>query len=128
MFFKLQIFWFFLDLKLKKWLYRNKPEVLQGIRLKRFYRTLKKSPFYNSYLHPGSELKDFPIMNKATFMENFDSINTCNIKLSEAMQIAVKGEADRNFDQMIGKITVGLSTGTSGNRGVFLASRAERAR
>ena len=43
------------------------------------------------------------------------------------MEVAVKSEESRDFNPTIGGITVGLSSGTSGNRGLFLASDRERA-
>lgn len=60
-------------------------------------------------------------------MANFDAINTVNIKLEEALAVAIKSEENRDFSPTISGITVGLSSGTSGNRGVFLASEKERA-
>ena len=60
-------------------------------------------------------------------MENFDRINTLNIKLKDAFKIAVTAENSRDFSPTINNITVGLSSGTSGNRGVFLATEKERA-
>lgn len=60
-------------------------------------------------------------------MANFDAINTVNIKLEEALAVAIKSEESRDFSPTINSITVGLSSGTSGNRGVFLASEKERA-
>ena len=60
-------------------------------------------------------------------MANFDAINTVNIKLEEALAVAIKSEESRDFSPTILGITVGLSSGTSGNRGVFLASDKERA-
>ena len=41
--------------------------------------------------------------------------------------MALKAEETRDFKPFIDKITVGLSTGTSGNKSVFLASEKERA-
>ncbi|MBK7233915.1 MAG: hypothetical protein IPH93_17035 [Saprospiraceae bacterium] len=41
--------------------------------------------------------------------------------------MALKAEASRDFSPMIRDISVGLSTGTSGNRGLFLTSARERA-
>jgi putative adenylate-forming enzyme len=67
------------------------------------------------------------MVNKQAFMEDFDTINTCGIALDKAMDIAINAEKSRDFSPMINGITVGLSSGTSGNRGIFLASENERA-
>lgn len=66
-------------------------------------------------------------MNKASFMAHFDEINTVDIQLSRAMEVAARAEQTRDFSPEINGITIGLSSGTSGNQGVFLASENERA-
>lgn len=60
-------------------------------------------------------------------MENFDIINTRGIKREDAFKVAFQAEKSRDFSPMIDGVTIGLSSGTSGNRGVFLASESERA-
>ena len=60
-------------------------------------------------------------------MREFDQINTLGIELESAFNLAEKSEKSRDFSPMINGVTVGLSSGTSGNRGVFLASSDERA-
>lgn len=82
----------------------------------------------NSDFYPKSlQLEDYPVINKSIFMRNFDKINTVNITEQEAYQIAIEGEKTRNFSKKLNKITVGLSSGTSGNRGIFLVSEEESA-
>ncbi len=89
--------------------------------------TLKKSNFYADLATNSAPLSDYPIVNKSIFMTNFNAINTRGIELENAFEIAIQAEKTRDFAPMIGNITVGLSTGTSGNRGVFLATEDERA-
>jgi putative adenylate-forming enzyme len=67
-----------------------------------------------------------PLIEKNNFMANFDDINTVGITLNTAYQIAAQAEQSRDFSQKEKDITVGLSSGTSGNRGVFLVSAEER--
>lgn len=86
--------------------------------------TLSKSLFYRSYL--DKPLHQWPIINKAIMMEQFDEINTVGIKKKEALTCALKAETTRDFSPMIGSIAVGLSSGTSGTRGLFLTSSKER--
>ncbi len=85
--------------------------------------TLARSPFYQKYLHMSIE--NFPIMTKALMMENFDTLNTLGIKKQAALNIALRAEEDRNFSPKINGVTVGLSSGTSGHRGLFLVSPHE---
>ena len=96
--------------------------------IKLLQNLLPKSPFYRNYYHNLNlqEWRNFPLIDKAIMMANFDQINTVNITKDEAFQIALASENSRDFSQKIGNITVGLSSGTSGNRGIFLVSEKEQ--
>lgn len=83
------------------------------------------SPFYRERVDP-EHWKETPLTEKKEMMEHFDSLNTVGIKKEEAFEIALKSEASRDFSPMIGEVAVGLSSGTSGNRGLFLVSPKER--
>jgi putative adenylate-forming enzyme len=50
------------------------------------------------------------------------------ITKEEAFSVALSSEESRNFSNKIGDISVGLSSGTSGSRGIFLVSEAESIR
>lgn len=89
--------------------------------------TLSKSTFYRPYIQGGKvDRHGLPIIDKAIFMDQFNQINTVGIDRDAAMDLAVKAESSREFDSTIDGITVGLSTGTSGKRGLFLISAEER--
>ncbi len=93
-----------------------------------FRRTLTKSTYYKPYFQNGTfELSQIPIIQKEGFMEYFNNINTVSILKEDAMNLAIKAEESRDFKSEIDGITVGLSTGTSGKRGLFLVSETERA-
>lgn len=80
--------------------------------------------------YEGLKVKDwreFPMIDKAEMMANFDSLNTVGVRLEEALTIARAAEQSRDFSSQLGDISVGLSSGTSGNAGVFLANPKERA-
>ncbi len=120
MFKKLMILWTFLrtqDFKDEK--------VLRAFQTKKLGTLLKglKSRFY-----PHSTcLEDFPIISKKIFMENFERINQQGIRSEVAFETALKAETSRDFSPKINGVTVGLSSGTSGSRGLFLVSEAESA-
>lgn len=57
----------------------------------------KRSPFYRE--------RDFPVIDKKTMMDNFDTFCTCPLQ----------------------GLTIGMSSGTSGSRGYFVVSKQERA-
>jgi putative adenylate-forming enzyme len=125
--FKLQILFYFVRLRFFRQWYKSDFKKLQTIRWSKMQNTLKKSTYYQEYVTRNQELKEYPIMNKFIFMENFDSINTVGIKSEDAYAIALKSELSRDFSPMIDGVTIGLSSGTSGNRGLFLATETERA-
>ncbi|QMT61360.1 F390 synthetase-related protein [Legionella sp. PC997] len=86
--------------------------------------TLYKSPFYQPYL--DKPFNEWPIINKKIMMEHFDEINTRNIKKDQALALALNAETTRDFSLLIDGVAVGLSSGTSGNRGLFLVDKKER--
>ena len=97
----------------------------QALGLYRFRRNvLRRSPFYSTMWNDA--FGRFPVMDKRAMLADFDRINTVGIGIEKAMATAVASERDRDFSPTIGGVTVGLSSGTSGRRGVFMASRAER--
>ena len=50
------------------------------------------------------------------------------IKKEEAFRVALQAETTRDFAPQLEGITVGLSSGTSGNRGLFLVGPQEQAK
>lgn len=87
-------------------------------------RVMPRSPFYRELA--DMPLDQLPRMDKTRLMEEFSAINTCGIERDKAFGIALQSERSRDFSPLIGDIAVGLSTGTSGQRGLFLASVRER--
>ena len=85
------------------------------------------SPFYNWIAKEKKKFSDFPLMNKELFMGNFEAINTKNISKEEALKTALRAEKERDFSPQLKGVTIGLSTGTSGKRGIFMVSEKERA-
>lgn len=84
---------------------------------------LSKSNFYKNFY----KFEDFPVINKKIMMDNFNDINTKGLKKEECFEVALKAEKDRNFKPRCNKVTIGLSSGTSGNRGLFIADEHEEA-
>ena len=89
----------------------------------------QRSPFYRAHwAHSDYQnWRTLPIVNKQLMMENFDTFTTRNIRHEDAMEVALRAEQSRNFRPQLGDVTVGLSSGTSGHRGLFLASSVEQA-
>jgi len=84
------------------------------------------SPYYRPL--KGLALADFPVVDKQQCLMHFDTMNTAGLSLPHVQGIALRAESTRDFSTTIGRYTVGLSSGTSGTRGVFVVSPEERAK
>ncbi len=91
-------------------------------------KIIPRSNFYRELYHglDWQNWKEFPLIDKQKMMERFDDLNTVGIKKEAAFSLARESERTRQFSPKIGAITVGLSSGTSGSRGLFLASSKEQ--
>jgi putative adenylate-forming enzyme len=91
----------------------------------------KKGPFYAelyktrpSLLSDMSSFYRLPTINKQIMMDHFDDLNTCGLKKAEALQFALDQEFSGNYSGYFKKdYVVGLSSGTSGNKGIFITQR-----
>ena len=107
---------------LSKWTSRNELLEYQEKQVRKHLEFLKEnSPYFKNH----NITEDFT-MNKAFMMENFDELNTLGVKRDEAMEIALNSEKTRNFSQKYKDISVGLSSGTSGHRGMFITTPEEQ--
>lgn len=126
----LRIFWYYWQTKYGRTF--HSPEQLnawQDRRVRQFLRqVLPKSPFYQTYYNNLNlqDWRQFPPIDKSMMMANFDRLNTAGISLVDAMAIARQAEESRDFRSTLRGYTVGMSSGTSGNRGLFLVSQAEQ--
>lgn len=103
------------ETKIKQW---------QKKHIKKHLHTICKTiPYYHNYLN--RELEEFPIMDKQSFMNHFQQLNSQHISEEEAIAFAIEAEKNREFSQKLKHISVGLSSGTSGRRGAFLVSDLE---
>jgi putative adenylate-forming enzyme len=106
---------------------REELQAFQQKKIKKHIRWVKAhSEFYKN--RAENNLQDFPLMNKEQMMLHFDELNTEGVKKADAFRIANHAEESRDFSESLKKgLTVGLSSGTSGNKGIFLATQSERA-
>src|SRR5205823_2238413 len=91
--------------------------------------TSQHAPFYREHWY-GADPHDWrilPTVDKRLMMSHFDTFNTRGIKHDDAMNIAIQAERSRDFRPVLKGLTVGLSSGTSGHRGLFLADAWEQA-
>ena len=104
--------------------------------------TLPQAPYFQSYCGAESVqlptvmaeqyqalvLAQLPMMDKSLMMAQFDGLNSRHITLEQVSAVARQAEQSRDFSPVIGDITVGMSSGTSGKHGIFLVSKEERLR
>lgn len=99
------------------------------------------SKFYASHLDnvnfEGTSKKDkksnismnifqtIPIIDKTVMMNNFTDYNTVGLTKEECLNFCLRVEESRDYSQKYKKFIMGLSTGTSGNRGIELVSAQE---
>ncbi len=95
---------------LKNWQAKHKSKICEFARW--------HSSFYRD--HMGKTL------TKKIMMDHFSTFNTKKINKHEAFKLAIEAEQSRDFKTTLNGVTVGLSSGTSGNRGLFLVSQSER--
>ncbi len=87
---------------------------------------LDHSPFYREWWQGSDAWMNAPVINKQIMMKNFDTLNTIGVTKEAALEVALRAERERDFVPTLRDVTVGLSSGTSGTRGIFLVSHAER--
>ena len=89
---------------------------------------LERSPAYRDHWagHDPREWRTLPTVDKKFMMAHFDTFNTRGVALDRAMEVAFRGERERDFAATVDGLTVGLSSGTSGHRGLFLVDEDER--
>lgn len=106
---------------------RDTLEAHQARQLRRF---LERLACRSRYFMPfrGLPLERWPLMDKATMLTHFDAMNTADLSLNDAMALAMRAEQQRNFTPTLNGVTIGLSSGTTGQRGVFAVSERERMR
>jgi putative adenylate-forming enzyme len=87
----------------------------------RFYSDLYKGLLVKSL----EDFRQLPSINKQIMMDHFDDINTCGLKLEAVRDYAVQKELHREYlgyyqDQYV----IGLSSGTSGNKGIYITPKS----
>ncbi|HDT3423153.1 TPA: CoF synthetase, partial [Escherichia coli] len=103
-------------------------EALENWQAKRLHQfrqnVLSHSPWFQRYL--TLPFNQWPMMDKALMMTHFDEMNTAGLKRDELLDCAMRSEQSRDFKPCVGKFSVGLSSGTSGRRGLFVVSPHEQ--
>lgn len=121
----LKILWYYWRTKRLTFKNRLALETYQKQQLDKFkHRILRKSPYFRQFIDQPFE--SWPLMNKQVMMENFDQMNTAHLCCDELMALAQQSEMQRDFSAKKGQFSIGLSSGTSGQRALFVVSPKEQ--
>lgn len=97
---------------------RARIEAWQARQLAKLGRHLvRHMPFYRGL---GEALEGWPVLDKATMLSNFEALNAPGLSLDAIREAVAAGRPS------VAGYPVGRSTGTSGNRGYYVISDAER--
>lgn len=90
---------------------------------------VRHSPVF-ARLYQGHDLDDvwaLPKVDKSVMMRHLGEYNTLGLGRQEILDFCAKVERTRDFAARLKGVNVGMSSGTSGNRGVELTTRREEA-
>ncbi len=139
--------------RLQRHLYRTPPDRVRALQRRALRRLLRharrRCPFYRDLYRglgddavldgitllaaPGSPQAEAPpspalaatTIDKAVFMVNFDGINAAGLRIAEAMPWAVARERSKEWlGYYRNRYVLGLSSGTSGNKGLYVTPRS----
>ncbi len=86
-----------------------------------------RSGFFKKY-YSGFDLNDFsglPTVNKKIMMDNLTDYNTVGLTKEEILSFCLEIEKTRDFSKRLKGLNIGMSSGTSGNKGVEIVTSAE---
>jgi len=126
----LSILWHYAQARrnFRRWRDRAALERWQEHQVEGHFSWVRKRSSYYAGLAGEGAWRQIPVQSKATLMAHFQQWNTASLSLEEASRTAEQAERTRDFSATLRGLTVGLSSGTSGSRGIFLASAVERHR
>jgi putative adenylate-forming enzyme len=106
----------------------NKIHIYQENRIKKVVKfAVTNSEFFREY-YSGHDLNDvwnLPVMNKKIMMENLTGCNTVGLSKDEIINFCLEVEKTRDFTRRLHGLNIGMSSGTSGNKGVEIVTKEE---
>jgi len=85
------------------------------------------SKFFHN-LYKGYNLDDIaslPTINKKIMMDNLTDYNTVGLNKEELINFCLETERTRDFSKRFNNINIGMSSGTSGNKGIIITTKRE---
>jgi len=78
---------------------------------------------YNNY--DINEFLSLPIVDKKIMMDNLTEYNTLGLNKDNLINFALNVEKTRDFSLRFNGINIGMSSGTSGNKGIVITTKKE---
>lgn len=72
-----------------------------------------------------NKFSSLPIVNKKIMMDNLTEYNTLGLNKDDLINFALKVEKTRDFSVRFHGINIGMSSGTSGNKGIVITTKEE---
>lgn len=85
---------------------------------------MKHSLFFRKY-NKETDFFHLPIINKKIMMDNLTNYNTLGLDKNQLINFALEVEKSRDFTKRFGNLNIGMSSGTSGNKGIVITTRQE---
>lgn len=114
--------------------YKLSKQAIEALQLKAlkaiYHKAISDSPFYQKLYkgYPFETLDDFyklPTINKSIMMENFSDLNTVGLNKEAVMAYAVEKELNKDYlGYYQDEFVIGLSSGTSGNKGLYITPKS----
>lgn len=85
------------------------------------------SKFFKEHYHKYdiNKFSPLPIVNKKIMMDNLTAYNTLGLNKDDLIHFALKVEKTRDFTTRFNGINIGMSSGTSGNKGIIITTKKE---
>jgi putative adenylate-forming enzyme len=119
---------------LNRHLYHFSEEEIRNYQLTELIKLTDFASQHSSFYHEAfngrqllklDDFDAFPTINKQIMMAQFDDLNTCGLKLKDVQDFAVEKELKKDYYGYYNdSFVVGLSSGTSGNKGIYITPKA----
>ena len=122
---KLKVLYNFISFKRQKF---EDVKKLQRWQSKNLSKTLHCASKNFNYFreHKKKSFKNWPQIDKNSFLHSYNHLNKLNLSLDKARIFAEDAEKSRNFMTKYHGYTIGISSGTTGQRMPFIINDKER--
>jgi len=121
------IFYLLSKYRFKNWTEENIKRYQEKKKKEIVRYAVQHSPFFEKYYKSYNieEFECLPLTNKKMMMDNLTEYNTLKLNRDELIDFALKVEKTRNFSIRFDGINIGMSSGTSGNKGIVITTKQE---